>query len=78
MKKLMSLVGSLGAANSQDTGKFDPESYSSWYSYIAVDARGLAPGLEAGLLIPASDIGALAQASGALKKPAPPTDGGAL
>jgi len=78
MKKLMSLAGSLVAATGRDTGKFDPESFSSWYSYIAVDARGLAPGLEAGLLIPASDIGAVAQASGAFKKPTPPADGEAL
>jgi hypothetical protein len=44
----------------------DPSLFGNWYSYLALDARGLAPGFEAGLLVPASDIGALIKSGGAL------------
>jgi len=55
----------------------DPSIFSSWYSYFAVDSRGGAPGLEAGFLIPASDIGAMAKLGGSLFKGKAQTDGGA-
>ena len=61
VKKLMSIVGSALSASGSgaQSGMPDPSAFGSWYSYFAVDARNAVPGLEAGFLIPASDIGAL-------------------
>ncbi len=70
MRKLMAMVGQIAAASGASGGSAaampDPSQFGSWYSYLAVDARGLAPGFEAGLLVPASDIGALIKSGGAL------------
>ena len=76
MRKLIGLVTGILAADTKGgaTGGGpaallpDPSQFGSWYSYLAVDARGLSPGLEAGFLIPAADIGALAKSGGALIK----------
>ena len=47
----------------------DPSLFGSWYSYLAVDSRGGAPGLEAGLFIPAPDLGAFVRmGAGPLKQ----------
>jgi hypothetical protein len=72
VSKLMALAGAFVRAGGSGakTAMPDPSLFGSWYSYIAVDARGRAPGLEAGLLIPASDIGALARMASALSRPA--------
>jgi hypothetical protein len=80
MKKIMSLATEFAKASASGAQPSlpDPSLFSSWYSYLAVDARALAPGIEAGFLIPASDIGAIARATGALKKPASPAPGESL
>jgi hypothetical protein len=39
--------------------KLDPALFGSWYSYLAVDSRGGAPGLELGFFVPSSDLKAL-------------------
>jgi hypothetical protein len=80
MRKLMAMVSSFASASGADSASGasmpDPALFGSWYSYFALDARGLAPGFEAGLFMPASDIGALFQSAGALiKKPAAPAGG---
>jgi len=78
MRKLMALAASIAEAGSKGAKASipDPSLFGSWYSYLAVDKRGLAPGLEFGLLLPAGDIGAVASASGALGKRAAAPDGG--
>ena len=43
----------------------DPSSFGSWYTYLAVDARWGSPGLEAGIFIPASDLGAFVRSGAA-------------
>lgn len=76
VKRLMALVSSLSKADkngsSSLSGLPDPGLFGSWYSYLSIDSRGAvqgkAPGLEFGLLVPASDIGALAASGGALMK----------
>jgi hypothetical protein len=69
MRKLMLMVKDILAVSApQATGMPDPELFGSWYSYMAVDARALSPGFEAGMLIPASDVGALVKSGGALFK----------
>jgi hypothetical protein len=78
MGKLMALAGAIAeaAGPGAKASMPDPSLFSSWYSYFAVDARGKAPGLEAGFLIPASDLGALARVGGALFKSQSPSNGG--
>jgi hypothetical protein len=78
LNRLMTLVGAAAGAGGPEAKAAmpDPSLFSSWYSYLAVDARGQAPGLEAGFLIPASDIGALARAGGALIKAKSSSNGG--
>jgi hypothetical protein len=72
MRKLFGMAKDIASAAGGSGGASpampDPSLFGSWYSYLAVDARGLAPGLEAGLLVPASDVGALVQSGGALFK----------
>lgn len=76
MRKLMAMVSGIvtaaGAGGGSSAGGTspvpDPALFGSWYSYLALDARGLAPGIEFGLLVPASDLGALVQSGGALFK----------
>ena len=59
----------------------DPSLFGSWYSYFAIDAPvavpgpATGPGIEAGILIPASDIGAIVHSSGALFGPKASTSG---
>ncbi len=78
VKKLMTLAGSVAAASGSGAKNAmpDPSIFSSWYSYFAVDSRGGSPGLEAGILIPASDLGAMAKMGGALF--AKPQSGGGV
>jgi hypothetical protein len=80
MKRVMSLVESLSKASGDKdaslAGLPDSGLFGSWYSYLAIDSRGVsqarAPGLEMGLLVPAADIGALARSMDALSKLASP------
>jgi hypothetical protein len=53
----------------------DPALFGSWYSYFAIDESSPSLGLEAGFLIPASDIGALVRSGRALLKAKTPADG---
>jgi len=53
----------------------DPTLFGSWYSYFAIDERSPSLGLEAGFLMPASDIGALVRSGRALFKAKPPANG---
>ena len=69
MRKFIGMISDiLSASGTSPVSMPDSALFSSWYSYIALDARGLAPGLEAGFLIPAFDIGALVKSGSALFK----------
>ena len=78
MSKLMGMVTKIvaagGSGGSAASSMPDPSLFGSWFSYFAIDAPvagpgpAAGPGLEAGFMIPASDIGAIVQASGALFK----------
>jgi len=74
MRKMMGMVSDImaaesGAGGSPPNALPDPSKFGSWYSYFAINAAGLAPGLEAGFMVPASDIGVLVQSGGSLFKP---------
>ena len=79
MSKLMGvgtkLIAASGSGGSSASSMPDPSLFGSWFSYFAIDAPvagpgpASGPGLEAGFMIPASDIGAIVQASGALFEP---------
>ena len=69
MRKFIGMISDILTATGTSTASMpDSANFSSWYSYIALDARGLAPGIEAGFLIPAFDIGALVKSGSALFK----------
>ncbi len=73
------LIAATGAGGASASSMPDPSLFGSWYSYCAIDALApgpsSGPGIEAGILIPASDIGAIVHSSGALFGPKASTSG---
>jgi hypothetical protein len=75
MSKLMAMARDLASAGGASAAMPDPSLFGNWYSYLATDARGAAPGLEFGMMVPASDIGAIVKAAGALNGAKAPSGG---